>query len=202
MCIAFLDIRNIRLIDEYTLPSCPLVSFPLLTIETASIIHYIAFPTKEIRQKCHDILVSCLARSHHSISEKDDANSFWQGFQALSENKWTKIYSKKKKKSRIVLNSRRTAFDCPYFESVEQCETHVQELLSRLLSFESLEFVQPNQFVEFLDLASGLKNLPLKRLNKSEASTFCICVNIYHVLLLHALLLFGVPSKVSSDQML
>jgi hypothetical protein len=70
------------------------------------------------------------------------------------------------------------------------------------LSFESLEFVQPNQFVEFLDLASGLKNLPLKRLNKSEASTFCVCVNLYHVLLLHALLLFGVPSKVSSDQML
>lgn len=197
MFTAFLDILNIRRIDEQTLPSCPLVSFPLLAVETSSTIHYIAFLNRETRQKCYDIVVSFLAPVLRSVSEKDEDNSFWQGFQALSENKWTKIHSKNKKKSRVVLNTRRTAFDCPSFESVEQCESHVQDMLSRLLSFKSLEFVQPHQFLEFLDLASGLKNLPLKRLDKSTASTFCICTNIYHVLLLHALLLFGMPSKVS-----
>lgn len=193
---AFIDVRDIREIDDFTMPACPLVSYPLLAIETSSVIHYIAFRNKEIRLLCFDTMIRCLRSSGGIISEKDKIDSFWQGFQSLTENKWTKIVSKKKMKDRIVLNTRKTAFDCPSFESVEQCEAHVRRLLSQLLTFESVDVVQPDQFVECLDLACGLKNLPLKRLNKSDVSTLCICVNLYHALLLHALLLFGAPSKV------
>jgi hypothetical protein len=133
---------------------------------------------------------------------------FWQGFQHLnslsgSSGKWTKITSNKKYHHRVVLNNRRMAFDCkglsePVF-SVRDIGEFVEDLLRTALSFsmESLE-TSPDEFVNFQDRTSRLKNLPLQKLDRSGKDAFCICINLYHCLLQHSLLLSSsAPTKVN-----
>jgi len=75
----------------------------------------------------------------------------------------------------------------------------VEDLLSQALSFtlEALEVCE-NDFVRFLDCSSRLRTLPLQKLDLSGKEAFCICVNLYHCLLQHSLLLSpcGPPTKV------
>jgi hypothetical protein len=68
--------------------------------------------------------------------------------------------------------------------------TFVEDLLSKALSFslESLE-KDPDSFVEFLDLTSQLRLLPLDEIDFSSRLAFCLFANIYHCLLQQAMLL-------------
>jgi hypothetical protein len=93
---------------------------------------------------------------------------------------------------RIILNGRRMAFDCrtAALESVAEAGLFVETLLTRALSFslESLE-EDPDSFVEFLDLTSQLRFVPLDEIDLSSRHAFCFFVNIYHCLMQQALLL-------------
>jgi hypothetical protein len=66
----------------------------------------------------------------------------------------------------------------------------VEDLLSRALSFslESLE-KDPESFVEFLDLTSQLRLLPLDEIDLTSRHAFCLFANVYHCLLQQAMLL-------------
>jgi hypothetical protein len=68
--------------------------------------------------------------------------------------------------------------------------TFVEDLLAKALSFslESLE-KDPASFVDFLDLTSQLRNLPLEEISLSSRQAFCLFANIYHCLLQQAMLL-------------
>ena len=108
-------------------------------------------------------------------------------FVSEGEGKWAKVAFEKSKKSkqRIVLNTRRMAFDCEAFrldgsDSAERVVgIYVEDLLKQALSF-SLETLMecPTDFVHFLDCTSRLRTLPLQKLNLFSEEAFCICVNL------------------------
>ncbi|KAG7351309.1 DUF547 domain containing protein [Nitzschia inconspicua] len=202
--IAYMDITDVRPLESDI--QSPLPGLPLLVLETAWLCHYIAFRDGEARDtfgerleqaiECHVKLVEETASLEQSALRKA---RFWQGFQTLSESsltsgvgKWAKLRSKDKTMERAVLNGRRMAFDCrtTLLEDVSKCGVFVRDLLTRALSFslESLE-QDPDSFIEFLDLTSQLKFLPLDEIDLSGKYAFCLFVNIYHCLLQQALLL-------------
>jgi Protein of unknown function, DUF547 len=202
--IAYMDITHVRPIESDI--QSPLPGLPLLVLETAWLCHYVAFRDAEARDtfgerlehaiENHVRLVQATASIAQSALRKA---RFWQGFQTLSESslssgvgKWAKLRSKDKSMQRAVLNGRRMAFDCQttLLEDVSQCGSFVMDLLTRVLSFslESLE-QDPKSFIEFLDLTSQLRFLPLDEIDLTGKDAFCLFVNIYHCLLQQALLL-------------
>ena len=134
-----------------------------------------------------------------SIQESDLRTArFWQGFQSLSESsltsgvgKWAKVSSNQKHKERAILNGRRMGFDMldSNIGDMSNGFVFVEDLLSRALSFslESLE-KDPESFVEFLDLTSQLRLLPLDEIDLSSRHAFCLFTNIYHCLMQQSML--------------
>lgn len=146
---------------------------------------------------------SCKMKKETESLEQSELEKarFWQGFQTLSETslsacaaKWAKVSSQQKLKERAILNGRRMAFDSltsmSFRNNVSKAYRFVEDLLTMALtfSFRSLE-QDPESFIEFLDLTSELRFLPLEELDLSSPSAFCLFVNIYHCLLQQALLL-------------
>ena len=185
---------------------CPLPGFPILVVETAWQCHYMAF-RDEISRDDFGGKVDNAVQSHklEKQTESLDKNElqkarFWQGFQTLSETslsagaaKWAKVSSNQKSNSRAILNGRRMAFDSltmSFGNSVSKVYTFVENLLTMALTFSFASLEQdPESFIDFLDLTSELRFLPLDRLDLSSPSAFCLFVNIYHCLLQQALLL-------------
>jgi hypothetical protein len=201
--IAYIDVSSVRPLDSGV--QSPLPGFPILVLETAWLCHYVAFRDHESRDtfghKVEKAIASHIKRVEATVSVEQSQlrkARFWQGFQTLSETslssgagKWAKIVSSQKRKARIVLNGRRMAFDrhSTTIGDVSTGFTFVENLLTRALSFssESLE-KDPESFVEFLDLTSQLRFLPLDEISLSSCNAFCLFVNIYHCLLQQALL--------------
>mmetsp|Transcript_36950 Transcript_36950/g.89665 ORF Transcript_36950/g.89665 Transcript_36950/m.89665 type:complete len:550 (-) Transcript_36950:68-1717(-) len=203
--IAFIDITDVRPLEAGE--SSPLPGFPLLVLETAWLCHYIAFRDDESRDTFGAKLEYAI-QSHVQMVEQSASLEqselrrarFWQGFQTLSETslssstgKWAKISSNQKKKERAVLNARRMPFDIDKSDAIavlSDGQTFVEKILSTVLSFslESLES-DPESFVEFLDLTSQLRFLPLDEIDLTNLHSFCLFVNMYHCLLQHSLLL-------------
>jgi hypothetical protein len=202
--IAYMDITTVRPLESDV--QSPLPGLPLLVLETAWLCHYIAFRDPEARDTFGEKLE--LVIENHVTLVKETASleqsalrkaRFWQGFQTLSESslssgmgKWAKLSSKDKTMERAVLNGRRMAFDCQttVLQDVSKSGLFVNDLLTRALSFslESLE-QDPDSFIEFLDLTSHLRFLPLDEIDLSSKFAYCLFVNIYHCLLQQALLL-------------
>ncbi|KAL3932921.1 MAG: hypothetical protein SGARI_003833 [Bacillariaceae sp.] len=192
-----MDITNVRPLESDAKSPLP---------ETAWLCHYIAFKDEETRdtfgEKLEAVVENHIKLVEETASLKQIAlrkARFWQGFQTLSESslssghgKWAKLRSKDKSLQRTVLNGRRMAFDCrtTLLEDVSKCGDFVQDLLSKVLTFslESLE-QEPEAFIEFLDLTSQLRFVPLDEIDLSGKYAFCLFVNIYHCLLQQALLL-------------
>lgn len=202
--IAYIDITAVRPLDAYAMS--PLPGLPLLVLETAWLCHYIAFHDEVARdtfgEKVETAIESHIKQVEESASlQEEDLRKarFWQGFQSLSESslssgvgKWAKLSSKDKLKERAILNGRRMAFDNLNARVVDLSNgfTFVEDLLSRALSF-SLESLEndPDSFVEFLDLTSQLRVLPLDEIDLTSKSSLCLFANIYHCLLQQAMLL-------------
>lgn len=202
--IAYMDITNVRPLESDA--QSPLPGFPLLVLETAWLCHYIAFRDAEARdtfgEKLEHVIENHVKMVEETASLEQSAlrkARFWQGFQTLSESslssgigKWAKLRSKDKTMERAVLNGRRMAFDCrtTLLEDVSESGFFAKDLLTRVLSFsvESLEN-DPDSFIEFLDLTSQLRFLPIDEIDLSSKFAFCLFVNIYHCLMQQALLL-------------
>lgn len=202
--IAFMDITDVRPLESDA--QSPLPGLPLLVLETAWLCHYIAFRNVEARDTFGEKLEHAIENHVKLIEETASLEQsalrkarFWQGFQSLSESsltsgagKWAKLRSKDKTTERTVLNGRRMAFDCGtlLLEDASKCNFFVNDLLTRVLSFslESLE-QDPESFIEFLDLTSQLRFLPLDEIDLSGKVAFCLFMNLYHCLLQQALLL-------------
>lgn len=107
--------------------------------------------------------------------------------------KWAKVSSGSKTlKERSVLNGRRMAFDIDLdgLSCGADGIAFVEEILSKCLSFNlSMLEEEPDSFVEFLDLTSRLRLIPLDEIDLSSKHAFCLFANIYHCLLQHAMLL-------------
>ena len=198
--IFYSDITKVRPLN---VDSVPLPGFPILVIETAWQCHYIAFRDKISRddfgEKVDRAVKSCKAKEQTETNELQKAR-FWQGFRTLSESslaagaaKWAKISSSQKSRQRAILNGRRMAFDSStmsFAGSVLEAYNFVEELLTIALSFSVTTLEQdPESFIEFLDLTSELRFLPLEEIDRSSPYAFCMFVNIYHCLLQQALLL-------------
>mmetsp|Transcript_23947 Transcript_23947/g.44519 ORF Transcript_23947/g.44519 Transcript_23947/m.44519 type:complete len:594 (+) Transcript_23947:57-1838(+) len=202
--IAYIDITNVRPLENDD--ESPLPGLPKMVLETAWLCHYIAFRDDEARDTFGEKLEFAIENHVKLVEETASLEQselrkarFWQGFQTLSESslssgtgKWAKISSKDKSMERAVLNGRRMAFDCDttLFDNLSTAYKFVENLLTRALSF-SLEHLEqePESFVEFLDLTSQLRFLPLDEVDFSSRHAFCLFVNIYHCLLQQALLL-------------
>lgn len=202
--IAFIDITAVRPLAADL--ASPLPGFPMLVLETAWLCHYIAF-NDEVSRDTYGEKIEAAIETHikqveatASLQEEDLRKArFWQGFQSLSESslssgngKWAKLSSKDKLKSRTILNGRRMAFDSLDSGDVDMSNgfAFVEDLLGRTLSF-SLESLEndPESFIEFLDLSSQLRVLPLDEIDFSSKSSLCLFANIYHCLLQQAMLL-------------
>jgi len=211
--LPYIDIQQIRpvYISEYI---NPLPGLPLIAIETAWRCHYLAF-VDEISRATFQQKIDAAIYTHKKGANKMQQDVWkahlWQGFQpssepSLSEGKgmWAKVASSRKSKQRVVLNTRRMAFDNETFslngsQSAERLiGIFVEDLLRQAL--DNLE-ERPTDFVEFLNNASRLRMLPLQVLDLSGKESFCIFVNLYHCLLQHALLLssHGPPTKKSNE---
>ena len=143
----------------------------------------------------------------------------WVSFHTIAESslsdgrgKWANISSSNKSKRRIILNSRRMAFDVKSFQSeivltnenesfkpatFSNMARFSEHLLNKALSI-SLNTMEKDLegFASFLDSASRLRAMPINILDLHSAEAFCIFVNTYHCLLQHALLIHGAPTKV------
>lgn len=202
--IAYVDITSVRPLAASILS--PLPGFPLLVLETAWLCHYVAFHDEVSRDTFGEKVESAIeahikkVEATASLQEEDLRKArFWQGFQSLSESslstshgKWAKVSSRDRLQSRAILNGRRMAFDSLDFGDVDMSNkfSFVEDLLSRALSFslESLE-QNPESFIEFLDLTSQLKILPLDEIDPTSKSSVCLFGNLYHCLLQQAMLL-------------
>mmetsp|Transcript_411 Transcript_411/g.432 ORF Transcript_411/g.432 Transcript_411/m.432 type:complete len:1353 (+) Transcript_411:82-4140(+) len=205
---AFLfDVRQIRTIDFADQMINPLGSYPILAIETAWKCHYLAFVDESTRNNFRNLLNNVIFSLSDDLKQKDEWQAhFWQGFQhSAGSGKWAKIVSSKKSHLRLLLNRRRMPFDCERFQwdgstnSERKIGQFVEDLLKTALSF-SMETLEnsPASFLRFQDKASRLQNLPIQKLIHSGKEALCICVNLYHCLLQHSLLLsLSGPTKKS-----
>uniref|UniRef100_A0A7S4EP11 DUF547 domain-containing protein n=1 Tax=Pseudo-nitzschia australis TaxID=44445 RepID=A0A7S4EP11_9STRA len=197
--IFFSDITFVRALVEDDL--CPLPGFCILVVETAWQCHYMAFRDESSRSTFGE-KVDCAVQCHKNETEQSGLQKarFWQGFQTLSETslsacaaKWAKVSSHQKWKERAILNGRRMAFDSltmSFGNSISKANKFVEDLLTMALSFSFRSLEQdPKSFIEFLDLTSELRFLPLGDIDLSSPYAFCLFVNIYHCLLQQALLL-------------
>ena len=202
--IWYSDITLVRpLVGDF----CPLPGFPILVIETAWLCHYMAFRDEKSRDDFGEKINravqnhSKVEKQNISIEENDLHKArFWQGFQTLSETslsagtaKWAKVVTNQKSKERAILNGRRMSFDSlsmSFGNSVSKSYKFVEDLLTMALTFSlsSLE-EDPKSFIDFLDMTSELRYLPLSEIDLSSPQAFCLFVNIYHCLLQQALLL-------------
>lgn len=213
--LSYIEIQQVRLVcasDDLN----PLPGFPLISIETASHCHYLAFADEEGRAnfqgKLNSAIFSC-PQANGGVQTDTLKGHYWKSFQpSLSEDygKWASIVSSKGKKQRVVHNSRRMAFDSKKFlidgsQSAERSiGLFVEGLLRQVLSFsnDALDNTDcQGDFVNFLNCSSRLRTLRLQKLNLSGKEAFCICVNLYHCLLQHSLLLsrYGPPTKRSIE---
>mmetsp|Transcript_22242 Transcript_22242/g.33297 ORF Transcript_22242/g.33297 Transcript_22242/m.33297 type:complete len:855 (-) Transcript_22242:172-2736(-) len=203
---SFCDVQEIRRIDTPD-EKDPLVGLPKLVIETHWKCHYLVFIDNDTRTNFNNILNSTIFSSSLDMKQKDEWQAhFWQGFQPMNSlsGKWAKIVSSKKKSHhRLVLNNRRMGFDTKGFtgsiDTIREIGEFVEDLLRTALCFslESFE-TSPDEFVNFQDKTSRLKNLPINKLVRSGQNAFCICINLYHCLLQHSLLLSpSTPTKKS-----
>jgi hypothetical protein len=212
--IPFHDIQRVRRVDSDA-SGGPLGARPILAIETAWKCHYLVLCTDEVLTDFFNILNTSIFSHGEECFQQDEWNAhMWQGVQSSADtsgesSKWASIgSSSKKKRQRIILNSRRMSFDCEAFDynkkdkdtSEREIGAFVQELLQKALSI-SLETLMsnPKNFIRFLDDACRLKELPWGEIDKNGSGAFCIAVNLYHCLLQHSLLLSktGPPTKVN-----
>jgi len=203
--ISYIDITNVRPLNSTD--SSPLPGFPLLVLETAWLCHYMAFRDEEARDTFGQRVETAIADHVKEVEVSAELNEkelrkarFWQGFQSLSEaaispgrGKWAKIVSNQKSKDRAILNSRRMVFDLETstpFGDVQNGYEFVERMLAATLSFDlkTLEG-EPELFIQFLDAASHLRLLPLHEMDFTSKAAFCLFVNLYHVILQHAMLL-------------
>ena len=184
------------------------MGLPKLAIETHWKCHYLVFIDTDTRTKFHNILNSTIFSSSLDMKQKGEWQAhFWQGFQPMNSlsngnGKWAKIISSKKSHHRLVLNNRRMVFDNERFtesiNAVREIADFVEDLLRTALSFslESFE-TSPDEFINFQDKTSRLKNLPIQKLVRSGQDAFCIWINVFHCLMQHSLLLSSsAPTKV------
>lgn len=217
--IPFYDIERVRRVDDCA-NGGPLASQPIIAIETAWKCHYLVLTNEKVRTDFFNILNASIFSHGEEAFQKEEWNAhIWQGVQSSVDksgesSKWASIgSSSKKKRQRIILNSRRMPFDTEAFEydsrdkgSLEKnVGVFVQELLGKALSI-SLETLarDPKSFIRFLDDASRLKELPWCDIDKNGSDAFCISLNLYHCMLQHALLLSktGPPTKVSNGSLI
>jgi hypothetical protein len=205
--LSYIDILGVRTLEPNRFG--PLPGYPILVIDTGWQCFYLAFPNEESREVFADELNSQV-RDFNERRVNDDQKDlwkarFWQGLQDTAEetrstgnHKWAKVQSGAKLKPRVILNGRRMVFDVESLASpddddsteVDKIESFVSKLTDTALTttFQSLE-TDPTAFVDFLDMASRVRSIPLDRLNFSQPVTLCIFSNLYHCLLQHALLL-------------
>lgn len=202
--IEFGDISAIR--SKESNEFSPLPGYSILVVETDWQCYYFAFSSESgmesFKGKLEEQLFFFNQESEESIPF---SARFWQGCQDLldlsnspGDHKWAKLSCGGKLVRRVVLNGRRATFDVESLEAPAQdseLETHdIESFVSKLLdlalatSFDTVER-DGDKFIEFLDMTSRLKTLPLNRLDLSDASVLCIFVNLYHCLLQLALLL-------------
>jgi len=208
--IPFYDIQCVRRVEERSGVN-PLSGFPLVAVETAWKCHYLAFSNEEIQTNFFDILNAAIFSNVQDLHKEEEWKAhMWQEVQSSADSsgetsKWANIVSSKKFRQRIILNSRRMPFDCKSFE-YDQTNTKgsddvlcsfVEGLLRKALSFSLKPLDNPSDFIKFLDDTSRLRELSLSEVDKDGRGTFCMCVNLYHCLLQHALLLSktGPPTK-------
>lgn len=199
LMLPFSDVKFVRFLDEG--PISPLSGYPLLVVETAWLCHYCAFSSARARQIFFDRIedVRSVAAENDDLSitstrEKELSEArFWQGFQTAIQysrsfggGKWANVSSGSKLKSRAVLNNRRMVFDLKPPENGDDAN-FVEQLLSTALSF-SLESLNPEALIQFLDSTSLLRTLQLREIDRESPQAFCLFANIYHTLLQHALL--------------
>jgi hypothetical protein len=199
--LSLADIKSVRVLDVGV--ANPLPGYPMLTVETAWMCHYMAFASDDKRQMFCGQLQEAIERAVEGANfikrgkeTKDLAQArFWQGFQSSVQSnfssgkgKWADITCGNKTAPRTVLNNRRMSFDL--FPLINDPVSFTQDLLSTSLSF-SLDHLMehPEDLVVFLDGTCQLRNFPLEDLDCSSIDAFCIFVNIYHCLFQHALLL-------------
>ena len=215
LAAAFNDIDMIRSLPMES-EFHPIPGFPTICIETTCRCHYLAFADSAALETFSSLLrnqvdttVQIQGREENEIS-----NAFLlQKIQQMSESaittderkKWDTVISSNKARQRVILNTRRMAFDVEGFMSVDSLSTEqvvgafVQKLLSRVLSFSLKELEEsPESFIRFIDDTSRLRKVPLSHLDLNGKDAFCFFVNLYHCLLQHALLLspIGPLSKV------
>ncbi len=201
--IFYSDVTSVRLlaVDGFT----PLPGFPILVIETAWQCHYMAFRDEASRFSFGEKIDGAVEnyKVKHltdSLESKELQKArFWQGFRSLSETslasgaaKWAKVSCNQKQKERAILNGRRMAFDSLmlFGGRISNSYEFVEKLLTTALTFSFTTLEQdPESFINFLDMTSELRFLPLGEFDLSSPSTFCMFVNIYHCLLQQALLL-------------
>ena len=206
MChdILYTDIHSVRSLALDN-ASSPLPGFPIMVVETAWRCHYVAFRDEVSRDVFCDHVKKSVRKyklgNHKWSPEEEELRKarFWQGFQILSEtslasgaSKWAKVSCNQKSKERAILNGRRMAFDSQlsFDGNISKVCDFVEKLLTMALTFSytSLE-KDPKSFIEFLDMTSELRFLPLDEFDLSSPHVFCVFVNIYHCLLQQALLL-------------
>ena len=198
---------DIILVRSLTVDSLsPLPGFPILVIETAWQCHYMAFrdeASRDVFSEKVDGAVEIYKLKHQTDSPEAkelQKARFWQGFQTLSETslasgtaKWAKVSCNQKLKERAILNGRRMAFDSltiPFGGRISKAYEFVEKLLTTALTFSLTTLEQdPDSFINFLDMTSELRFLPLDYFDFSSPYAFCMFVNIFHCLLQQALLL-------------
>ena len=191
--IAYVEIQQVRIgcvSDDVN----PLPGFPFIAIETASRYHYLAFADENVREnfqnKLNSAIFCCPGKRDTFMEDTLKTKNIQPLFTSLSEEygKWASIVSSKKRKQRIVHNSRRMAFDTKEFK-VDGSQTtersiglFVEDLFGQALSF-SLDTLEEclGDFLNFLNCTSRLRTLPLQKFNLSHKEALCICVNLYHV---------------------
>ena len=180
--IACSDIQSLRLLDT---ARSPLPGYPLLVIETAWRLHYVAFSSEDTRltflltlEDARSLLSKSADPALSSERELSKAR-FWLGFQSSVESslssgrgKWAEVASGRRMKRRIILNNRRMVFDLQ--PETKDANTFVGELLSTSLSFSLNSLAEhPESLVNFLDSTCQLRTISLHDIDPTNSSSFC-----------------------------
>jgi len=181
--------------DRRECPHFP--SYHFVAVDTISRVIYIMFQSQEGCRKMLEALQNRLRSQEIAPSASDlSPSTFDDPLEAYIHKSC--LY---KCDQRRVLNNRRFAFDSIGKISCDDRGggsvhplTLVQNALKQVLVPNLVDMVDKAALRGFLDAASELKSANLTGLSEIEKAAFFI--NLYHVMIMHGFLVFGVPATV------
>jgi len=180
--IPLLEIKDVRKAEDYEAPCFP--NFYFLIVETLGRTTYLIMKSENLVEKWMEFVnIGIQYNLNNNVSNR---------FLHDTSEEYLHKSSMWKCKNRRILNCRKFVFD-PLERNVAATKSPCEQIEEILEKIPKMKDDSDEEMMRFLDSVSNLKQVDVSTLDEEDRTVFCL--NLYHVMIMHAMIVLSPPSS-------